>query len=453
MIPLAIGWLVLKRIRPLKENFYFLEEIFLAFGLGFGLITLVMFYFSLLSIACIPLNISLASLIPFAILSAVNARKTLQTDSVVLKAKSKYSFWELLLIFMILFNMAMVAFRAYFQTIDIWDRWAVWAFKAKVYFVHQRIPFERFSEFVRVWGNWDYPNHVPLMEAWVALNLGYWNDQLTRLVFPLFFIGISVCVFCLCCRSIPRPWSLMATFCLSSLPLLQDLTIGALTEPVLAFYYLFSLALLLRWMHTEDKVLLILSAVFGGLTAWTKNEGMVYVLFNWFTLMLFLHKNRNNYPCKVITKLLGFYALIVLAVILPHLIFKTLFGLKNVLINVNNISLPLILQNLRGVPDGLEMLFGYLFIFHDFNLLWHVFFIFFIRNLLFRIFVYPDSYILFPLSFYFILIIALRLIDPTELFLTDAMARLLLFPAVLAIPYVFLSAFRAFSLAKFDRQI
>ncbi len=435
LAPMALGWAALTCL-PGHKLFYRGEKLFLSFGLGFGMLTLMMFYFSVLKIDFSPLKIFLSCAVP---LVAVLRLKAIRGEGVSPKGTSRtgeaYFPFDIFLVLLIVVSAAMVFLLNYIYFEDVWDHWAVWGFKAKIYFLHQRIPFERFAEFATVWGNWDYPHHVPLMEAWIMLNLGYWNDQLPRVIYPMFLIGLMLCVFYYCRRYIPRTMSLMAAFWVISLPGLQSRAVGAIPEPILLFYYIVSLALLFRWMETKDRTLFVLSAVFAGLMVWTKNEGIIYGLMNWLVLGIFLYKEKKGlHPARAFI----IYPLIALAVTAPHLISKFVLGLSNIHINTANLSPSSLLHNFQHLPAAVYFLFFYFVFFAYFNVIWVAFLIVWIRSLMLKRPFYQGSYLFFLIALHMLLIIFLRLIDPNIFYLLDAMSRLLLAPAVLAVLHIFL---------------
>ena len=227
-----------------------------------------------------------------------------------------------------------IFFRTMMIAIDVWDSWAVWGFKAKVYFVDRMIPFDKFSLFKTVWGNWDYPHHVPLMETWVFLCLGYWNDWWARAIFPFFHVGLAVCLYYFFQRYSSRVISLSGAFFVLTIPHLSAMTMGTITEPVILFYYILGFTFLLRWHETRRDMFFLLSAIFAGLAAWTKNEGVVYAIFNLMLILFMTNKmafSKRSFYARYYLGIIGI-------VIGPWWILKFNLGLKNILVNAGGVS-------------------------------------------------------------------------------------------------------------------
>ncbi len=80
-----------------------------------------------------------------------------------------------------------------------WDAWMNWAPKARVWFEHQwLVPFVSRNDWMAggsdagfyTMGNWDHPPAVPLIQLWVAMVAGRWDDALINL--PWWFLGVAM---------------------------------------------------------------------------------------------------------------------------------------------------------------------------------------------------------------------------------------------------------------------
>ena len=188
-IPTLVGKMFLDKVTQGRRHFFFWEGMFISFGLGWGAITLSMFYMSLARLYFDPATIALFSLLFCLVILFLSGRRPndlSRNDAGFKKGDSPWTPLAWVMMVLAVCAGADIFFRTMMIAIDVWDSWAVWGFKAKVYFVDRMIPFDKFSLFKTVWGNWDYPHHVPLMETWVFLCLGYWNDWWARGHLPLF---------------------------------------------------------------------------------------------------------------------------------------------------------------------------------------------------------------------------------------------------------------------------
>ncbi len=444
-IPLLIGWIILDNLREAKGKFYLPEKLFIAFGLGFGFLTLAMFYFSWAKISFGMLKtISVILVLIFALLffikNNIQNRARKFNPGIQSAPLNKNKLQPLFVFFMvlILLNGILVISRTWLVDIDMWDSWAVWAFKAKIYFLEGRIPFEKFDKFSEVWGNWDYPHHVPLMETWILLWLGYWNDQWPRLLFPIFFFGLGICLYYFLKRNTSWQASIIGVFFVMSLNALQIYTIGTITEPVLLFYYILSFTFLLRYILEGEKIFLVLSGLFIGFSAWTKNEGMAYLLFNVLNLILFWLSRKNF--IRNVGQLMK-YIVIFLSIIFPWAVLKTSLNLGNILFNADHLSYNFIKHNIPHLLNAIRALLGYFVNLQYWNLSWLMFLFFLLINLK-KSLRPPYFFLIFTIALHLGLILSLALLEPSDLYLMDAMVRLLIAPTILSIIYTMLLAGR-----------
>ena len=435
-VPTLLGWKILEVFLSDKNVFFLLERILFAYGLGFGCITLSMFYLSLLGLSFYVHLIIFLFLICLLVVHKHRPKELTGTKQLSLVAYSGNIFTQPLSLFMLLFiavNIFILFLRTMLIDVDMWDSWAFWAFKAKIFYHHKIIPLEIFPKFKEVWGNWDYPLHVPLMETWILLWVGYWNDLLPRIIFPLFYTGICIVGFSFLRRHVSLRAALAGTCFFASLRGLQIYTIGTIAEPVLLFYYLASFVLLDRWREKGDDRFLILSAVFAGIMLWTKSEALILVGGNIFFILFFIAKNQDF---KKILLKVAWYIFIVVIIIAPWNLFKVATNIENVAFNKNYLQLaqiPNYITRLKTIPQ--------VFCYHFFNLpVW---------NILWLLMGFACAYnvkfqknkiatpILFIIFFEFI-VCALGYVTISwgeEVFVYDTMNRLMIAPALLAILY------------------
>jgi len=439
LAPVLLGRLVLGAFIKFDDTFFPPEKFFIAFGLGFGIITLVMFYLSMAGVSFTSLPVISSLLFPFAAIFLFLKYKKRRRPSSSKQAfhipKQGGPFKGLcVFLFIIIFVNALgVIIRAWLVEIDMWDSWAFWAFKAKIYYIHEIIPFDKFHEFSTVWGHWDYPHHVPLMEAWVLMWLGYWNDQWPRIIFPVFYLGLGAGIYYFLRRYTSLLMSAAGTFFVMTLNSLQIYTMSTIAESVLLFYYILSFLFLLRFEREGQWGLLVLSALFISLAAWTKNEGNAYFLFNVLNIILFL--KTKNFSQKI--KALLLYAAIFICIMSPWIILKNILGLENYVINEEHLSFHAIIKNISFLPDAMRAMALDLFNLDYFNLSWMIFLFFLIRNA--KICLKPSyNYLLFTISLHILMISGLAVLFPEPIYLTDTMGRLLMAPTILGIIFAIL---------------
>ena len=434
-IPTFIGKIILAKLTRGRQCFSFWEEIFVSLGLGWGVITLSMFYMSLIRLYFDPATIALFSLLFCLVILFLSGRRPndlSRNDAGFKKGDSPWTPLAWVMMVLAVCAGADIFFRTMMIAIDVWDSWAVWGFKAKVYFVDRMIPFDKFSLLKTVWGNWDYPHHVPLMETWVFLCLGYWNDWWARAIFPFFHVGLAVCLYYFFQRYSSRVISLSGAFFVLTIPHLSAMTMGTITEPVILFYYILGFTFLLRWHETRRDMFFLLSAIFAGLAAWTKNEGVVYAIFNLMLILFMTNKmafsKRSFYA--------GYYLGIIGIIIGPWWILKFNLGLKNILVNAGGVSRGF-LENIFALGPVFKALMAVPFKFEFYNIAWIMFFLFLIFNWKCR----PRAFyrfFLFSILSHILLALGVYVLAPIEQYLRDPFIRLLLAPTILSTMYVIL---------------
>ena len=181
----------------------------------------------------------------------------------------------------------------------------------------------------------------------------------------------------------------------------------------------------------EDRYF-VLSAILAGLAAWTKNEGIVYALFN-LTIIIFIL--RGQPLARKGVYLLSYLGIIGL-IISPWWILKTWLGLKNIYINSERLSFTFIVNNFSNIGSTFKT-FVEMSIRGYFNAAWIMFLFFGIRN---RRRVQTPSYFYLTLAIFLHVLLAVTffLLSPVEQYLWDAFPRLLLAPTVLCLIYVVL---------------
>ncbi len=431
ILPAAIGLLALSVWGDIFYRFHHGERLVYALGLGFGILTLIMFLFSCFHLRFPPPLIIFVVLIPLVILRKMFF-KAVEPEKAA--PSSPGNLPERLLWLIIIFVVIFVVFRAFMIERELWDGWAVWNFKGRIYSFHQRIPLEEFPQLSKVWGNWDYPHHVPLMEAWASLCLGRWHENWMRLVFPMFWIASGAGVYFFLLRSVNRMTALMGLFCFVTLGKLQQMVIGSIAEPVVIFYYLTSLVLLVRWREDNNTNFFTLSAVMAGLACWTKNEGFAYTLFNLITIVLLLSEKDIVRGIKQV----AWYSFIVIAMNAPWILVKNILGLKNIHLNEGTLSLPYLMGNLGHVPEVLSAFLQYTVWWSYFNIVWFAFAL----TLMVNAQCLKDRHckiVVVSICLNLSMIIGMGILEPSAQYLQDAMGRLLVTPAVLAIIFMILA--------------
>ncbi len=256
------------------------ESIAFAFGIGWVIWTIQLFYASLLGISWNPWILSL----PWGILflsSFLRRRKgrapTSKREPFNSVERSILLF--LLFIFIYLWIEALTFPLSYY---DFWDAWSIWGLKAKAFFLAESVDLSFFTNPVNAFAHKDYPLLLPLAESWVYLGIGALDEEKVRLLFPLFYGALLAVFWGGTRREKSRTESFILTAHLATLPLLLDYTLRAYAELPMAFYHTGATLSFYFWARRGAREDLWIALLFSTGEAWTKNEGQVLFLINAF---------------------------------------------------------------------------------------------------------------------------------------------------------------------------
>lgn len=168
-----------------------------------------------------------------------------------------------------------------------WDAKQHWTKQAKVFFeLRSTVPFVSLEQWLAVNGEGvytnmhpDYPIATPLLQAWIAVALGYWDNSLVNTPWLLMWLGIGF-VFYAQARiaGAALPLALAATFMVLSMPYLNiQVALAGYADLLLALGYLASFAAFYAWTQTQARWQLLLALASGAGCLLIKNEG-----FYWF---------------------------------------------------------------------------------------------------------------------------------------------------------------------------
>lgn len=188
------------------------------------------------------------------------------------------------------FILLYVGWRGTHIPLCYWDEVDFIAFKAKAFF-HERtiLPLAEFP-----WSS--YPLHVPLQQAWTAICLQRWDEQLVKITFPLTYFSYLIIhhQFLSSLKSRAAAWAGVAIlvsgnfFTYHATTGYQDLT--------LMFYNCSAILMLLWWGRSRKSAFLLTAAVFSGLMTFVKLEAILYMLLHIALLLMILSRQKIYSP-------------------------------------------------------------------------------------------------------------------------------------------------------------
>jgi len=292
----VVGFLVLKVVAGSRSSLTTLEHWCLSFGTGSGVLGMLMFYLASLGN---PLNpptvLIMTTLLLMALMTLLAVRRRRRNGresenpssdrSELNPSVSRLSAVEWASLAVIGLCAFIVFADAFSQPLLAFDARAIWAFKAKVLYSEQGIYNEAFLDPERLHAKTRYPQLIPLTETFVASIVGRFDERILKLIFPCFYVSLTLLLGCELRRGLDRRYTMVATALFASLPVFTIYANGGAAsgyaDVPLSFYVTALTSSLFRWLQTRPTQRLQLAALFTTLTVFTKTEGLalVFVVF------------------------------------------------------------------------------------------------------------------------------------------------------------------------------
>lgn len=373
LLPTFIGFVFISLLKPKNESFSDYEKIALSYLIGCGILSLEMLLLGAFKIKLVLPNI----LIGAAIILAAPLYLAIKNKALGLNIKSWFSadklkWYEFSLLGLILLRVAFVLFENLIKPIITVDAFANWSLRAKVFFVESGLLLDKTNSLFFGGGHIFYPINIPLLETWIFNVLGYWNDQIIKIIFGLFFISLLILFYSAIKRFASRPIALLSTFLLSSLPLLLHHATIAYADLPVCVYFTGSALFMLNYFKSKDIKHLYVSALLAGLATWTKTEGTPLLIINLVVLCIFCFRSKNDIITSI--NMLANYFMIVLIFKLPWSLVNMAYQVpKNI---YHRIQYENIFTNMYRLPVIMSHFYNKMFFYGNWNIAWFVFIIF-----------------------------------------------------------------------------
>ncbi len=381
LIPTALGYIILSILINKKINS--LMKISLSYGLGMGLLAIWMLFIAiigyrfnivtikiplLLLVFCLSLGLLLRKKycpstknLPATTLSSISDIKYYVSTHI-----TKTIIYIILLCY-IAHNIFFVFWQATNIPIYTWDALATIAFKAKIFYFEGRLPD------LNLLPHKTYPLLVPFLETWVAINLGHWDDQLIKIIFPCAFISFLGIFYSFLRVYINKFWALIGSaILLSSNFFIYHATISY-RDFFLMYYNCSTIMLLLLWNKTKIQPLLFLSSLFAGFATFTKLEGTAFlpILFLLFLIITL----KQNYPIKNKIKQIVIFTIPATSICLNYHIYK----ITHNVVKSDKTVLEFNLSKLLLSPHIIAVFLRNMFLSSNWSIVWIIFFISLLR--------------------------------------------------------------------------
>jgi hypothetical protein len=278
----------------------FLERLALAYGLGWGAVTLGMFYLSVLGIPFSLPNIA-ALLVVVTLSLGWLVRKTADVSSYLaaasaprdlLRRMKRPSLPETVVLSAIVFCLLAALLIAAYWPVHTWDALAIYDVRAKMFvdalsikgaFSRSVYPPPELLSFV--------PPMTSLAHSWLYLLGG--EGQNARLIYPLFSASLVVVFYYSLREHCSVLCSLIFALLLVTAPQFLYFSSVAYTNMPYAFYHATAVLCLYRWLSLHKQGYLALSAFLFGLGCWTRAATEPYLIAILAVLAIYCLQKRR----------------------------------------------------------------------------------------------------------------------------------------------------------------
>lgn len=344
VVILLAGAAVLAALRPAVTGFF--TVLSLSFLIGLGAVSLQMFLYSLASIKFGFLVVALPWACLFALARFVRRGGGPSCGCDCADAGEKAG-WTGYILFLIILSQVLYSF-AYSSLLPVrgWDSWLIWFFKARVFFIDGGVDGAFLLNPDYAYSHPDYPLLVPLSVAWVYTALGHAAEMQAKILYPLQFASMLF-IFNYAVKKVSGPsYAMLFTTLLSLTPIILvhaggfPSSVGPLAggdyvgyaDLMLSICFLSAGVFLYLGMTGGGSSHLVLSAIFLGLGAWTKNEGLPLAAFGLLLIAVHSIAGRRDWKPLVIS------ACVLALFILPWSAYKARLALESDLAGAMSLS-------------------------------------------------------------------------------------------------------------------
>ena len=309
LISLAAGFLLIRLLTNGRLNL--ILHVLLALVLGLGISGTIAFYTHILlngSNRWLPIGIMLIGIIILFFTKEFSLPKFQMT---------KENGWGLLTLGILTIPLAI---SAHYYPLGGWDAWSCWSLKAKFIYLGQ----ENWKDVLSpgLWrSNTHYPLLWPLINVWF-FDLGGKFDQTIPMLNSVLFALLTAGILLFGLLELTGLWwtSIAAAVLVTALPFGVTLYTSQYSDALVGLFLLSAFVSLLLAEKYDLPKLKILSMVFLGLMAFTKNEGLIAAGIS--ALLIFWHERSHKKELKGL--ILAFFI-----ALLPTIIFTLFMAPKN----------------------------------------------------------------------------------------------------------------------------
>ncbi|MFH1523128.1 MAG: glycosyltransferase family 39 protein [Patescibacteria group bacterium] len=315
-----------------RDNKPFLYRLALSYGLGVYFISIQLFlYLFILRLDFSYLFFNLLFIFENIILTVYAIKKGLFKNFIIFGNINipNFKVKEIIVILLILIQLIFLFSNALSRPVATYDSLTMWAYKAKTLYYEGGISFNQDSPlYLGGGGHINYPWLVPIVQFWLHVNLGEYNDLLINLIFVIYFVCVLILVYFFLKDYTKRFNSLIFVLFLSTMPLFFYHGYNAYADLVLSYYVFASFIFLIKWVDKGRGINLVISGIFSGISFFVKNEAIIFIIASLLLLSLYNCYNRKS---KIYFKKIFNYLLFVILIMVPVLVYNIInsLGIKN----------------------------------------------------------------------------------------------------------------------------
>jgi len=211
------------------------------------------------------------------------------------------------------------AFRV--APLDRYDAWAIWALKGHALYSFGWADPAIFAGDAYRFANLDYPLLLPSLEAVDFRSMGAFDSRLLHIQFLLLLVATLLALFALLRDRVPPFLLWMSLLATALAPAMFDQLLTAYADVPLALVFAVGVAGAGRWLSTNERWALVLSAFCFAGALLTKNEGSLFVASVYLGLIVVARGRRLAVAAAAAVDVL---------VLLPWKIYVRIYDLKDI---------------------------------------------------------------------------------------------------------------------------
>jgi len=374
-IPTALGYSVVNLI-SLKNSPPRYVKLMLGYGIGTGLLTNWVILLCFLKIPLNAISINFPILLTTLFLMYTFFKLKNKVYLLFPKVEEKLDLLSWLFCFFILYILYFIFWSGVNIPISEWDTYSTLGLKAKTIYYNQSLNYLSFI------GKFDYPVHLEILLAWLSFCLGYWDNTLIKIFYPMSCLAYIVIQYHFLRSFTSMRWALFSIVLLLSSAFLVYHSLISYRDVTMMFYNCTSILLIILWYKEKQIMYLLLGALFSGFTSFVKLEGLGYLAIH-NLLVCLLMSQANHLDLKEKVKYTALFGMIGFSIYLLFMFYKNLYILPFVPLemvnpehfNLSQLNLNLSSDTLFRIKIVLRRYVSNLFLSGNWSLVWLIFLI------------------------------------------------------------------------------